>query len=96
MGILDGFNRKEVQNKLDLEIAVTKLQLLAYAMEDGTDKETDLKYWQNLISELNNIELKETKYLRFIQDSYRTIYKLFLKKHCPELLEMEKHFSSIE
>ncbi|PLS19647.1 hypothetical protein CVD28_04305 [Bacillus sp. M6-12] len=87
MSILNGFNRKNVQANMELEIIITKLQFLASCMENNTDKPSDLKHWQENMTNLYDLQIKNVAYLSFIKDAYHTLYKLYLKKHHPELTD---------
>jgi hypothetical protein len=87
MGIFSAFNRNEVQGKMELDIVLSKLQFLASCMENDTDKPNDLKHWQENMTKLYDIELKNKGYLSFVKESYHTLYKLYLKKHHPNLID---------
>lgn len=87
MNLLSGFSKKQVQNKMDMEMAVGKLQALASYMEANTDKPSDLKYWQENMRVLYGIELKGAPYLSLLKESYHILYKLYLRKHYPETAE---------
>jgi hypothetical protein len=86
MNLLSGFSRKEVQQKLELEIVLLKLETLSTYMKEDEDKPTDLKMWQESMTNLYDISLKNSPYLPQLKGSYHILYTLYLKKHHPELV----------
>lgn len=86
MGLLSGFSRRNVQQRLELEITLSKLGQLASYMELGTDKASDLKLWNEAMRGLYDSDVSGAEYLSHLKASYHVIYKLYLEKHHPSLL----------
>lgn len=86
MKLLDAFNKKKYLNRVEFEIVISQLQLLAECMENGTDKPTDLKYWTQLIDKLNSFENSNIDFYDNIRNAYYTLFKLYRMKHYPEMV----------
>ncbi|MDF2879546.1 MAG: hypothetical protein K0R54_103 [Clostridiaceae bacterium] len=85
MNLFDVFNRKKVLDTLEIKTTLAKLQFLASTMENNTDKENDIVHWKEQIDLLNNAELNND-YLSYLKQSYNTLYKLYIRKHHPDIL----------
>ncbi|WCK56969.1 hypothetical protein PP175_27650 (plasmid) [Aneurinibacillus sp. Ricciae_BoGa-3] len=86
MKLFSGFSRQEVQNRMEYEIVLSKLQLLASSLKNDTDKPSDLIHWQELMTQLGEIQVRHVDFSSHIRGAYQTLYTLYLKKHYPELL----------
>lgn len=85
INIFNGFSRREVGNNIELKVILGKLQFLTSTMENGTDKPSDIKHWQKLISELNNLDIRKNKLFPNVQVAYNSLYKIYLIRHYSDL-----------
>lgn len=81
MGLFDVFSKKKYLQKVQLETVIEQLAFLAKAMENNTDKASDIKYWKECIEKLDSFEHSKAYDLQHVKEVNHILYDNFLSRH---------------